>query len=511
MTGLKLSNDKTIFTNSFLRRLQNPTEKPLDACCQALIHIFIDHYGDKIEEIIRLCEKNLKEAEKFLTVIVTPKEFGTNTERNRSRTLATLRNWLDLLKTHPFMVYEDVGKSCKREYVSLPILTEHRIDKEGNIKLVFNPRLRFHISKSYTFKENYAPCSLSLVKKIKERDIYAGILFEEASSWANYSVDKNEPFFNWSLQELRLKFLFDAITDLSEDGKEFQTKKIKNMRIDNLIHKYLTPALKVLEDFFTAGKTNFWLEMSTYFSGRKKAGRPPKDSFHFVIRKNPRITIRQGYKKALQMEMFDTYEEINNYTELKKEFGFVFNSNKYIDVIISQIENKETEDQTISDKVLQKVRNIRTKYGETKRKDEWRKILISVLAKDFSLCIKKKESNTSQLNGEEWPSDLDLKIDEMKKSFEICDRAAREHNLSQEEVLSILDTNFRVFCHKTRKPLKDWEDATNLFFNVIDKKWLKDYENNRDNATHGGDKSNIVEEEAIRYFKEQRLHTDFSF
>ena len=143
--------------------------------------------------------------------------------------------------------------------------------------------------------------------------------------------------------------------------------------------------MKVLEDFFAEGKINFWLELKTYFSGPKKAGRPPKDSFRFLIHKKPRVTIHQVPKESIQLNIFDSYEEITNYTELRKEFSFVMKSKKYIEDILKQIEDKETNDQTFSEKVLEKVRIIRTKYGETKRKDEWRKILTSVLVRDFGI------------------------------------------------------------------------------------------------------------------------------
>ena len=485
MTAIQLHNDETIFSNTFLRRLQNPTEKPLDSCCQALIQIFVHHYGDKIEEVIMLGEKNLKEAEAFLTVVVGPKDFGADLKRNPSRTLASLKSRLDLLKAHPYIIYENVGNGGKREYVTLPLLIEHRFDKEGNIKLVFNPRLRFHVSKTYTMKDNYALCSLSLLKEIKDTDIYAGILYEEGNSWANHGARKEDSFFCWSLQQLRQKFLFDSITDLSEDGKEFQIKKIRNMRVDNLINKYLSPALQVLEDFFAEGKINFWLEMKTYFSGKKKAGRPPKDSFRFLVHKKPRVTIHQVPKESIQLDMFDSYEEITNYTELRKEFKFVLKSKKYIEDILTQIEDKEKKDQTFSEKVLEKVRNIRTKYSETKRKDEWRKILISVLVRDFGIGPENKgQPNTTPSSSAEWPTDLDAKIEAMKQCYELCDRAAREQNLSQEEVTKLLDNNFRAYCRKTNKPLKDWKDATDLFFNVVNKNWLKDYDINENNGNN---------------------------
>lgn len=278
------------------------------------------------------------------------------------------------------------------------------------------------------------------------------------------------------------------------------------MRVDYLIKKILVPALQVLEDFFEKGKINFWLEMKTYFSGPKKVGRPPKDSFRFLIHKKPRVTIHQVPKETIELDIFDSYEEITNYTELRKEFSFVFKSKKYIDNILKQIEDKETNDQTFSEKVLEKVRNVRTKYGETKRKDEWRKILISVLVRDFGIGPENKcHVNTTPSNGAEWPTDLDAKIEAMKQCFELCDRAAREQNLSQEEVTKLLDNNFRAYCRKTNKPLKDWKDATDLFFNVINKNWIKDYditENNRKNATHGGNESDNVEEAVMRYFDE---------
>ena len=193
--------------------------------------------------------------------------------------------------------------------------------------------------------------------------------------------------------------------------------------------------------------------------------------------------------------MFDSYEEINNYTELKKELGFVFDSKKYIGDIIKQIQDRDSEDRTLSEKVLTKVRNVRTKPGKSKTRDEWRKILSKVLWEDFHLgnwSSKEKSGHQAKAtlwtDGAEWPSDLDAKIDALKQCYEICDKAAREMNLSQDDVLSRLDKNFRAYCRKTNKQLTSWEDATNLVFNVLNEKWLLNYneDGNKQQRTPSG-------------------------
>lgn len=512
MSAIQLHHNETIFSNTFLRRLQVPTDKPLDSCCQALLQLFVDLYGDKIEELIKLGERNLKEAERFLTIDVPAKDLGVSTERNPSRVLDNLRTRLDMLYAHPYILFDVIERGGKRGYAALPLLIEYNVGADGSCKLVFNPRLRFHVSKSYTMENNYGLCSLSLVKEIKEKNVYAGILYEEGCSWQNFYVKNGDPFFNWSLGELRRKFSFDLMTDLSKDGKSYKISSVKNMRVDNLIKNILIPALDVLEEFFVHGKIGFWLDMDTYFSGPKRSGRPPKDSFHFTLRKKPRVIISEGGPKdAIQLDMFDSYEEINNYTELKKEFGFVFDSKKYIADIIKEIQERETDDSTLSERVLTKVRKIRTNYEKKKTRDERRMILVKALREDFHLGnepsnnkFSHQEKATLRRDGAEWPSDLDAKIDAMKQCYEICDKAAREMNLSQEEVLLRLDKNFRAYCKRTNKPLTGWEDATNLFFSVLDKVWLLNYSedgNNGVNGSAGRNQSDNAEEAALRYFE----------
>jgi len=483
MNGVQLHHGETIFSTPFLRRLQIPTGKPLDRCCQALIRLFVDRYGDKIGEIIKLDQKKLlpSELESFFTVHVKAAEVGVNTERNPSRALTTFKTRLDTLYSHPYIIYDTTNKNGKRKYCTLPLLIYNDVDPDGNCTFIFNPLLRYHVSSSYTMEDNYSPCSIDLLSEIKEINIYAGILYEEACSWVNYYNRGNDPFFNWSVTELRQKFSFDLMTDISKDGTEYIIVPVRNMRINNLIKNVLNPAIDDLKKLYSQGKTAFWLDMKTYFTGTKRVGRPPKDSFQFFIRKSPINDVQNGFQEAVQLDMFDSYEEINNYTELSKELGIVLDSKKYIADIIKQIQDREPDGQNLSEAVLTKVRDHRTRYKDKSKKAR-RNILLTALWCDFGIgkepskkSINQKVKSKVWPENADWPDNIDGKIEAMKKCYEIFDKAARDFSLAQDDVLRRLDVHFRAFCKKTNKPLRNWEDATNLFYSVIDKKWLLGY------------------------------------
>lgn len=503
MNGVQLHHGETIFSTPFLRRLQIPTEKPLDKCCQALIRLFVDRFGDKIDEIIKLDQKKLlpSELERFFTVHVKAAEVGVNTERNPSRALSTFKTRLDILHSRPYIVWDTTNKNGKRKYCSLPLLSYNDVDSDGNCTFVFNPLLRYHVSSSYTMENNYSPCSIDLLDEIKEMNIYAGILYEEACSWKNYYNRGNDPFFNWSVTELRQKFSFDLMTDISKDGTEYIIVPVRNMRVDHLLKDVLVPACDVLKDLYSQGKTEFWLDLKTSFTGTKRVGRPPKDSFRFFIRKRPTNDTQKEPQDAVQLEMFDSYEEINNITELEKELGYVLDSKKYIADIIKQIQERESDGQNLSEMVLWKVRDHRTRYKK-KSKKERRNILLSALWCDFGLGKEPSEKSTNHQtkshpwpDNADWPDNIDGKIESMKKCYEICDRAARDFNLAQDEVLHRLDVNFRAFCKKTNKPMRNWEDATNLLFSVIDKKWLLGYSDygNKQQTTKTNSRNTVID------------------
>lgn len=487
MSGIQLLHDETILSNTFLRRLQVPTEKGLDACCTALIELFIERYGDKIDDLIKLGETKLEDVDKFLTVEVPKEDLGVSSGKNPSRAIENLRTWLKTIHSRPYIVYEIVDKGV-RKYQNLPLLKDSVVDDQGNCKIVFNDRLRFHVSSSYTMEKNFGKCSFSLLKEIKGTNIYASILYEEACSWENFYNRGNDPFFCWSVSELRKKFSFDQM-DLSKDGVTCKVTPVKSMRVNNLIRNILIPACEVLEDYYKEGKTGFWLEMTTYFTGQNRPGRPPKDGFRFAIRKKPRIIVQQDTQDAVQLDIFDDYEEITNLTEIEKELKGVIYARSYIVKVMKQIGDQEMKDKQFSEKVLSKVRHIRTKYAK-KGKEQWGRVLKTVLWCDFHLGDESMEKdNCQQKTSATWPDTIDEKIKAMQLSYEICDKVMRDYGLSQERTVSILENEFREHCIKHQKPLKNWKDATSLLFNLLGSDWFltkKRYESKRNERNNEG-------------------------
>lgn len=497
MGAIQLYNNETFFSNSFRRRLQNSTERTVDSVSTCILDLFIQNYKDKIDEFLRYEEMNEAEQLNFLTVKVSITDMGVQTGKNPARAISHVRVSLKTLNDSPYVIRETVEGGI-RKYHSLPLLKYSKIDEEGNCTFVFNDMLRFHISP----KKRFTLCDLDTLKEIKKKSICAGIIYEEACSWAN-NKDGKTPYFDWSTSELRQKLLYDKISEISPDGTSITVIPQKKMRIDHLIRNVLKPALEVLEDFFSKGKITFWVEMITYLTETKKRGRPPKNSFHFVVRKKKRAEETKTSQDVIQPDLFG-YEEINNYTEIKKELRIILDSKSFVSTIIKQIQDREAEDSLLPERALTIIRNARANYSGKKGKVEWRNLLLAILWEEEKLGkepSKKKEVDSK--DADPWPETLDEKIEAMKQCYEICDRATREHNLSQEETLSRLDINFRAFCHKYNKPLKNWKDATELFFNVINKPWFlkyNDYDNNRVSNADKRIKSNLVEEEALRYF-----------
>ena len=470
MGAIQLYNNETFFSNSFRRRFQNSTERTVDSVSTCILDLFIQNYKDKIDEFLRYEEMNEAEQLHFLTVKVSITDMGFQTGKNPARAISHVRVSLKTLNDSPYVIRETVEGGI-RKYHSLPLLKYSKIDEEGNCTFVFNDMLRFHISP----KKRFTLCDLYTLKEIKKKSICAGIIYEEACSWAN-NKDGKTPYFDWSTSELRQKLLYDKISEISPDGTSITVIPQKKMRVDHLIRNVLKPALEVLEDFFSKGKIAFWVEMITYLTETKKRGRPPKNSFHFLIRKEKAVEGINTSVNIAQSEIFDKFVEINNYTEIQKELSLVLDSKKFISTIMKQIQEREETDSLLPERALTIIRNARSIYSEKKKKYEWRNLLLAILWEEEKLGkepSKKKEVDSKDTDS--WPETLDEKIEAMKQCYEICDRAARIYNFSQEETLSLLDRNFRVYCHNYSKPLKNWIDATELFFNVINKPWFLNY------------------------------------
>ena len=296
--------------------------------------------------------------------------------------------------------------------------------------------------------------------------------------------------------------------ELSEDKVSYKPIKIKCMRIDKIRELVLKPALAVLKELFNSGKSDFYLRMDTYRTEQKKVGRPPKKNFRFTILDKRMEPTQSSVQDAVQQDLFDEYEEISNYTELSKELTKVCDSKIFVEKIIKQTQAKEADDPTISEEVLTKIRQIRTNANSKdnpKSRAEWRKILVAALWEDFGIGTAPKKSKSCQHDElSTWPDNPEDKIKVMQESMEIYDKAVRiNQEFTQEKVHSILGNEFLDYCLKKNKPLRDWKDATNLFFNVFNQSWfLNSYGyDKRVNDSNIGTESNRLEEEALRNYR----------
>ena len=499
MGEIKVYQDELLFSNKFLQRLQNPTDPAVDTCSMNLLNLFIQNYAHRKEELLALTEKSLEEANKFLTQELTDEDLGFNAGRHPSRTFGQTEKYLNLITSIPYIIFE-TQEDGKKIYEKLPLIKEHTINEtDGKHKVVFNDMLIFHISPD----KQFGRCSLSLLREISKQSVVAGILYQEGCRWQFAYNGGKGPYFDFSEKQLREKLAYDRM-DFSKDMKKYETVPIKHMRIDKIRELVLKPALIILRDIFNSGKTDFYLIMTTFDTKPKKEGRPPKRNFHFKVVKEKQVTVLPASLDSVQLDMFDDYEEINNYTEITKELAYILDSKRFRETIIKQIQVKETDNPAISEDVLTKIRHIRTSY-ENKGRMQWRKILISVLWEDFGVGIAPKRDKTS-LHDElpPWPDNSEDKIKAMQQNFEICDKAVRiDQKFTQEKVLSILGNEFLDYCMKKNKPLKDWKDATSLFFSVFNKPWfLNSYGyDKRNNDTDTRTESDGLEEEALRNYR----------
>lgn len=497
MSNIQPHYKETDISNSYLRRLRVSTEKGVCKLSSALLKIFIENFEDKVEELRNLRDKKMSEVNEYLTVRVSFEELGVSISKNLPRAKKSVENSIDFIgdKGCPCIILDSDTKNFKY----IPLLKYWKIFDEGYCDVMFNDVLLDHILPN----EAHGPCSPDIINEIENKNIYASYIYQEACSWRNlYNHGKN-PFFIWSLSDVRKKFSFDNIT-LSNDGNIISTTNInKKMRIDNLL-RIFNSAIKVINEFYDRGKIKFWLDLKVYSNDKKKPGRSPKNCFRFEIHKEKRNISSVSQTATQQKLQFDDYIMVDNpymFRDILK--GRNVPAAK-IDKIIDQIKEKDAVENNFSERVLTKIRDIDSR-NSNKDDKQWWYILRAALWRDFQLG--EPGRNESIDISPSWPDNIDDKIKLMEKSYEICDRAIREHpelSLTQEKVISILGHEFRDYCINSDppKPLRNWKDATELFFTLLKKPWFKNKLNygTGDNQIHGQCQSDYSEEAMLRFY-----------
>ena len=82
MGEIQLYNNETIFSNTFMRRYQNSTERSIDSASTWILDIFIKNFRDKIDQFLRYEEMNEKEQLNFLTVKAKITDMGLDFGKN---------------------------------------------------------------------------------------------------------------------------------------------------------------------------------------------------------------------------------------------------------------------------------------------------------------------------------------------------------------------------------------------------------------------------------------------
>lgn len=504
MSNIQPYNDETTLSNIFLRRIRVPTEPSLGKFSSALLGIFIKHYHDKINELLNLRDKKMLEVNDFLTIKVPFEDLGVPIEKNIPRAKKYVEKHIKSVIGCPCIICDDNTK----KYKYIPLLKYAEPNDNGCCTLLFNDVLLDHVLP----KKEYGHYSSGIVEEIHEKNMYAGYIYEEALSWENLFNHGRNPFFIWTLSDIRKKFSFDNVV-ICEDGTNIKVTNInKQMRIDNLVRTFKR-AVQVINDYHDTGKIRFWLDVEEITSGKKKPGRSPKNCFRFEIHREKRNVRIESFHDAVQQELqFDDVTDnviiLDNYYSIKKILSNKNVSPAKIDKIITQIKERETPDNNFSEIVLTKIKEVVSKNGKKDEK-QWWYILRAVLWRDYQLGEPGKNDSMQVSDG--WPDNLDEKIKLMQESFEVQDRVIREHpelSLTPEKVKSILGNEFRDYCLNTNppKPLRDWRDATTLFFTVLNKSWFKKnltYGNNGNNQAAGAAQSGNAADQAYDYFIRQ--------
>lgn len=463
MNDIQKYNVATPVANQLLRRLQAYNTRILDETSAELIELFVSTFGaDRIKELRDLGELPLDVANQVMTVQFHLKDIGVNPGRHPSRVIAKMMDILETIKDHPYILYttEEDGKTV---YNDLPLIKYRKVDSDGLCTVIFNDALRY----LFFPDKFYGLVSFALLREIRRCNIYAGILYEEACSYAALKGrNGQDPYFCWSLQRAREKFGFDRMMNFDKEMLTYDSEVVKSMRPDVLRKKIFEPALAVLEDFFNDGKLECWLDLDTRADQKKKGpGRPPKDFFRFSIRRNKRKAIENDTEKVAHPDLFG-YEEMNTLYYIREQLKEISISEKMIKKIVGQLQRNEQIG--THEEVLATIKNKRSVY-DTKPPKERANLILSILGKEHHLGNPDKFGKASN-NEPFWPSseDLEGRIKVMSESSEIKDRASRDFGLSSQEVDILLQGEFYRNCKDNGKKLKkDWADAVDYFF-----KWL---------------------------------------
>lgn len=327
MMVIQNNGDLTPVANQLLRRMQAYHTKILDKASIALIELFLSTFGEeRIKELRDLGNIPLDDANRFMTVQFNMRDIGFNPGKHLSREIERMREILATIKDHPYILYETQENGI-RVYNDLPLIKYRRVTSDGICTVIFNDALRY----LFFPDKYYGLISLSLLKEIRKRNIYAGIIYEEACSYAGLrGHNGQDPYFSWSLKETREKFGFDRMYNFDEDMITYDTEVVKSMRPDVLRKDIIEKVLAVLEDFYVAGKLEFWLDLETTVDLKSKGpGRPPKDLFRFYIRRNKRKNIEDCQQKVGQPDLFG-YEEMNTLYYIREELEKILRSKQMI-------------------------------------------------------------------------------------------------------------------------------------------------------------------------------------
>lgn len=473
-------DDLIPMANEWLRRYQVPTDRTIDRTSLGLLNVFIQLIDPNMEKLPGLGKMPLDEANEFLTVELS--DIGVKLGRHPAREIARANKILEFIRSNPYVTYS-TDKKGVRTYHVIPLLKYGEATSDGKCKLIFNDQLR----RFFFPEKNFSFCSNSLLNEIRQRNVYAAIIFEEACSYQNMCRNVNEPYFTWSVSEARQKFSFDRMEVSSENNREYVSFEVKSMRIDHLIQDVFRPAINVLNSFFAEGKTMFRVDMVIRDLKKGKAGRPPKDFFRFTLKKS--VPTGLTGKEAVQQELFE-YEQMDTLYYVREELKKVLYSKKTINNIIEQLKNNEQLG--THDEVLATIKAKLSQYAG-KSKNSVAKIILSVLGGEHHLGDPTKFGETPKEDKELWPDSVEGRLKVMQESPEIKDKAAKEFNLSSNDVDVLLQGDFLKNCKTNGKLQKDWTDAYNYFFNWIKKLGihgplnnLKYGNNEQRNSNNGG-------------------------
>jgi len=486
---MDLSKHPQIFlSDGFLGRHNVSLNKPTDTCFFGLLELFRDKFISRKEEIRKKIDMRDSSGldDEELTYDVTVSDLGLDESHAEK-----VEGYLKEIHDYPIYIPEEI--LGKETYTRLHLLSNYTpLPYNGKGKktwrVVFNKLLALHVFPEKAFGK----CDLSVREEIKSRSLVSALFYEYGCQSQFYRPSRDGYYFEMTEKEIRTKLRFDVF---QKDGSVIT---IRNVRWDNIVYRYIEPALEIIEEFFNAGKIAFWLskkDLSVFSKSNGKVGAPKKArrGYRFYLEREPR-----NHQSSVQVILTnDVRVAIYNFTKeiswILQEGGFR-SYGRYTELVEKQILEKISDCPDILEKAINKVDEKRNLCLREKKTATDFSHLVRLSLWDIGLGepVTKADASLAADADSIWPIDKDEQVNVMRSQPEKVLEYLQAHGFCEAEKDNCL-VGFRRALNNPSKNMVS-EDAIWKYFN----NWLG-YErkniNEKNNGT--GNSNNVSPGEAV--------------